>query len=430
MFKTLRDFVSNPNPESIISAARTVVSELTSRSDRHHEYKGEKLSPSRYGKMLKLDNLKHISCHSESVGGTTVFHSVYMADPQSLAKDSDEKSIRVLCSKLDPLLAAVDEEPLRDVCISNLMTVVCREPTWETAHYAAACGFLDFLRTALEKDAHVVLGFATREGEFPVHIAAKSNQLEVVRLLLEYGADLCQKDAMGRTVIHWAAASSPSTLKELSSEALFIKAMEIQDEYGMVPLAVAIHEANFESTKILMACLCSTTSLRKEAPPLLSVLCGMKYSEGLINCIELVTTISPLLVEQVDKNGRCVLHLQLDKKVLMEVLKHSFESININAKDASGQTPLHMATSRGDIGGALALLSYGADVNAVDNENCTAVMRAVQIGNIELIKLLLLFDADLSAVNGQGQSVYDIVKTSKRSTVGLSTGGFHQVSKK
>ncbi|KAE9414431.1 hypothetical protein Angca_003644, partial [Angiostrongylus cantonensis] len=306
---------------------------------------------------------------------------------QSLMKDNDEKLIRIFCSKLDPLLASVDEKSLRDGCLSNLMAVVSREPTWETTHYAAACGFLGFLKTALEKDSHLVLGFATREGEFPVHIAAKSNQLEVVRLLLEHGADLCQKDAMGRTVIHWAAANSPSTLKELSSEVSFTKATEIRDEYGMIPLAVAIHEANFESTKILMACPGSISSLPKEAPPLLSVLCGMKHSEGLA------------------------------KYVLMEVLKHSFENININKKDGNGQTPLHLATNRGDIGGVVALLCYGADANARDHEHCSPLMRAVQVGNLELIKLLLLFDADLSAVDGQGQSVHDIVKTSKRSVL-------------
>ncbi|KJH49002.1 ankyrin repeat protein [Dictyocaulus viviparus] len=412
MFKSILEFVSNTNTESIISAARTVVSEFNNRSERQHQQKVEKLTQSRYSKMLKLDNLKNVSCHSESVGGTTVFHIVYMADLQSLMQEKDEKLVRILCSKLDSLLSTVDERSLRNGGLYNLMDFVSREPTWEATHYAAACGFNSFLKAALEKDPHLVLGFATCEGEFAVHIAAKSNQLETVRLLLEYGADLCQKDAMGRNVIHWAAANSSSTLKELSNEASFIKAIGIQDEYGLVPLALAIHKANFESVKILMGS--ANTFPPANAPPLLNVLCGMKYSEGLANCLALVITITPSIVEQVDRNGRCVLHLQLDKKVLLEVLKHSFGNIDVNLKDVDGQTPLHLAVNRGDVGGAVALLCYGADVNVKDKQNRSALIRAIQVEHLDVIKLLLLFDADLNSVDEQGQSVHDIVKTSKR----------------
>ncbi|KHJ94050.1 ankyrin repeat protein [Oesophagostomum dentatum] len=190
----------------------------------------------------------------------------------------------------------------------------------------------------------LVLGFATQDGDFPIHIAAKWGQVEAVRLLLENGADLCQKDAMGRTVVHWAGANSASTLKDLSNEASFNKAVGVQDESGMSPLALAIREANFESAKILMGTAATTVA---GASPLLTVLSGMEYSEALGNCLELVITINPSVVEQVDEKGRCVLHLQLDKMVLMRMLKHSFQNVNLNIQDADGQTPLHLAVTRG-----------------------------------------------------------------------------------
>ncbi|KHJ78767.1 phospholipase, patatin family [Oesophagostomum dentatum] len=41
-------------------------------------------------------------------------------------------------------------------------------------------------------------------------------------------------------------------------------------------------------------------------------------------------------------------------------------------------------------------------------------MKAVQVANLDLVKLLLLFEADLKAVDAQGQSVYEINKSSKR----------------
>ncbi|RCN25313.1 ankyrin repeat protein [Ancylostoma caninum] len=189
-----------------------------------------------------------------------------------------------------------------------------------------------------------VLGFATPDGDFPIHIAAKWGQVEAVRVLLEHGADLCQRDAQGRTVVHWAAANSASTLKELSTEAAFSKAVTVQDEFGCSPLALAIREANVESTKILMGSAATTTT---GPSPLLTVLSAMEYSEALGNCLEVVVTIQPSVVEQVDETGKCVLHLQLNKRVLMKVLKHSYASVNLNLQDTEGQTPLHMAVSRG-----------------------------------------------------------------------------------
>ncbi|ETN80413.1 ankyrin repeat protein [Necator americanus] len=304
---------------------------------------------------------------------------------QSLTNSNDEKEIRILCSKLDILINSVEGKTLSGDCFTSLMNVVSSEPEWEAIHYAAACGFLGFLKTALEKDRQVVLGFATQDGDFPIHIAAKWGQVEAVRVLLENGADLCQRDAMGRTVVHWAAANSASALKDLSNETSFGKAVTVQDEHGLTPLALAIRNANFESTKILMACAGSAaTTIPPGSYPLLTVLMGLEYSEA------------------------------LGKYVLMKILKHSIGNININLQDADGQTPLHLAVNRGDVGSAVALLSYGADVNCSDKKGVTALMKAVQVGHLDLVKLLLLFDADLSAMNATGESIHDISKSSRR----------------
>ncbi|VDK84987.1 unnamed protein product [Cylicostephanus goldi] len=170
---------------------------------------------------------------------------------------------------------------MSDSGFEEMMNIVSAEPDWETIHYAAACGVLGFLKAALEKDRQVVLGFATQDGDFPIHIAAKWGQVEAVRVLLEHGADLCQKDATGRTVVHWAAANSASTLKDLSTEAAFSKAMTVLDESGHSPLACAIREANSESVAILMACAGSSATKVAGASPLLTVLSGKDYSEAL-----------------------------------------------------------------------------------------------------------------------------------------------------
>lgn len=142
--------MSNPSPEGILSAARTAVAEFTHRQGKPQPQKANippnfvpflglnfsffvlqvvKLSPNRFDKMLKLDNLKNVSCHSESIDGAAVFHSVYIADHlvcsqltlliftlfllnsssfQSLISSNDEKVVRTMSSKLDTLIGSVE----------------------------------------------------------------------------------------------------------------------------------------------------------------------------------------------------------------------------------------------------------------------------------------------------------------------------------
>ena len=42
------------------------------------------------------------------------------------------------------------------------------------------------------------------EGNYPIHIAAIRNDLDMVELLLNHGADINVQDYRGRTVMDWA----------------------------------------------------------------------------------------------------------------------------------------------------------------------------------------------------------------------------------
>lgn len=68
------------------------------------------------------------------------------------------------------------------------------------------------------------------------------------------GALLTQKDARGRTAVHWAAAFSVQVLEELllSSPGSFHKCLFILDEDGYSPLGSAIRTANLEAVQFLM----------------------------------------------------------------------------------------------------------------------------------------------------------------------------------
>lgn len=78
--------------------------------------------------------------------------------------------------------------------------------------------------------------------------------------------------------------------------------------------------------------------------------------------------------------------------------------INVNAKDETGSTGLHLATLRGDDPMVELLLRYKADVNAETNIGETPLMIAALRGYPETVKLLLATGADVNAKDNRGET--------------------------
>jgi ankyrin repeat protein len=74
---------------------------------------------------------------------------------------------------------------------------------WSTLHEASWHGRVEVVRALLE--AHVALG-VDREGNSPLHAAARTNQAKVVPLLLAAGVDPLWRDGLGQTALDIATA--------------------------------------------------------------------------------------------------------------------------------------------------------------------------------------------------------------------------------
>ena len=74
-------------------------------------------------------------------------------------------------------------------------------------HLAATGGHIEIVRLLLEKGADIN---ARDIKGTPLHWAASRGHLEVVRWLVENGADINARDEDGRTALHWATGNDRS----------------------------------------------------------------------------------------------------------------------------------------------------------------------------------------------------------------------------
>lgn len=102
-------------------------------------------------------------------------------------------------------------------------------------------------------------------------------------------------------------------------------------------------------------------------------------------------------------NHETALHLasQFDDSTVMSTLLQQFKgSINLNCKDFSGSTPLHIACSKGNSTTVGLLLKYGSNPNAqCDRQKQTPAHYAAESGSISVLRLLKKFLAKMDLQN-------------------------------
>ncbi len=91
------------------------------------------------------------------------------------------------------------------------------------------------------------------------------------------------------------------------------------------------------------------------------------------------------------------IHLAVKTGTIKSVKKHLDAGVDVNVKDAGGQTPLHWAVEEGHKEIAELLITKGADVNANNYGEWTPLHTAADIGHKEIIELLIAKGADVNA---------------------------------
>lgn len=275
-------------------------------------------------------------------------------------------------------------------------------------HAAIANGHFELLRPLLHCGADPDL--IDQRGNFPLYtICTRRNDPQsinsVIRMILEFGADVNKRNSDGFSSLHAAVRSSSlqsvvRTLLEFGAD------VNLYNYSGESPLLVACSEIceMGELTGIVRILLANGADVNLETP--------IEGETPLHRaCARQRADLIPILLdygadpEVYDRQGLTPLHLAAVhpySAVIGMILKHGGD---VNKVDHAGWTPLHHACSKGVVKNAVTLIRSGAEVNCVDFSGQTPLLTACLRADVyeELINFLLENGADvnISDINGR-----------------------------
>ncbi|MGZ5426886.1 MAG: ankyrin repeat domain-containing protein [Thermoanaerobaculia bacterium] len=121
-------------------------------------------------------------------------------------------------------------------------------------------------------------------------------------------------------------------------------------------------------------------------------------------------TSDPAAARAVSPDGFPVLGLAVffGHTALADLLLASGADPNAASANAMKVTPLHAATSRGDVAMVKKLLDRGADPDACQQSGWTSLHGAASQGSVEIVRLLRANGADVSARTDDGKTAADL----------------------
>ncbi|CAB0043472.1 unnamed protein product [Trichogramma brassicae] len=291
------------------------------------------------------------------------------------------------------------------------------------SHFHVACQYdchddvVEFLKFGQDPNCLVL-----KTGASPLHLALRHERKRIVELLLRRGSNpnLANKD--GSTPLHTICSRKDSNC-DLAE--LFFKIcddvnqpvqVDARDKSGNTPLHAALQRKHFKVVELLLTRGANANSANEEGSTPLHNICN-RYNDDDFGSKTLDVFLDinaeldqPVQLDVQDKKGDTPLHLALkkyNKKMAVLLLKYGAspnltnedgrtplhivcsdcwddlartflktiddmqQTVEVDARDKKGWTPLHVALVHGDIAIAELLLKRGADQNSADMEGLT-----------------------------------------------------------
>ena len=229
-----------------------------------------------------------------------------------------------------------------------------------------ACKYnLETARFLVERGADVNL--QDDEGELPLHVAVKEGNIDIVQFLLEQGSEV-----------------------------------DVGDDCGSTPLLLAAEHGNVEASKLLLmhsnniyiTNQNSDTALhigaRRGLVEVVRSLLNFQTFEKQMSASQMKEEFLQSLLLKQNIRGRTALHEAVAGSPNTETVEMLLAyGSDVNAKDDSGITALHLAAFYAQLETMELLIKHGSEVNAVDFQNETVLHSAVQSGDFKTVSFVI-----------------------------------------
>ena len=288
-------------------------------------------------------------------------------------------------------------------------------------HHAVYNDQTEIIRLLIDKGAEVNgkrKAANNEKGVAPLHTATWRSTIETMELLIDNGADVNMKRADGAIALHYAVWFGLKEKTEfLLSKGSDVKARDGNNE-GATPLHVAVWKSpNNGIVELLIENEADVNDKnntgetpldwaikfkRTELADLLRKHGGKtgKELEGGEPVVEAAQTEPPTA-----KAPDISIHDAIEKGNIEAVKQHLAAGADVNAKNKYGSTPLHRAIEAAHKEIAELLITNGADVNAKGEADATPLHYAA---TKEVAELLIVKGADVNAKDEFGETPLDL----------------------
>ncbi|XP_074647168.1 85/88 kDa calcium-independent phospholipase A2-like [Tubulanus polymorphus] len=299
-------------------------------------------------------------------------------------------------------LASANPSLLCKDALQKLCDVSRSNPSWTCAHVAAHLGFMDCFR-------HNIVSAQINErdpltGVTPLHVAVLGRQLPCIQELLLLNARLDINDSCGNNVLHFAAQMDPNIIQFLLAKQPTI--VNTVNNAGETALHVACMYNQPDCVELL---------LRWNADPRISgsfrfpIHCAMKGNS--MSCAEkLIRWCRAVLQLQDSKYGGTALHWAKTAEAVHMLFD---KKIDLEVRNKTGETALHIMVRRNRLQCVMALLCQDANVAVIDQNGNTPLHLAIATDNIDIVRALIVFGVNIDVPNSKRETARHLAANSR-----------------
>ncbi|XP_065062546.1 serine/threonine-protein phosphatase 6 regulatory ankyrin repeat subunit A-like isoform X2 [Rhopilema esculentum] len=336
------------------------------------------------------------------------------ADPNLTAGENNRNCLQQACSRNSGALEIV--KALLKVMGKDAKLIPDNEGNLPL-HIAATTRNALLSKELLQSHAEEQLKAVNKEYlDTPLHVAARHKDVDIIKILVDNGANVAEKNTDGQTVLHIACSvGDEATVKYLHS----VKANpNIHDKLNRTPLHVATEGGHSSIIEILIDKYKADVNQRsKDGSTLIHLASKCGHPE-----VALFFVKRGVPLQMPNKEGAICLH-EAAKQGHVSVVKSLLlkgASVNVMTKDF--YTPLHTAVRHGKHLVVQVVLGFGADVNCRGGQNREAPLHLaarLQKDARHVSEMLLKSGANVNAATEQGVTPlhiaiehknYDLVK--------------------